>query len=62
MITIEFFVEDDMVDIIETFGANPGVTIAIVAFFVMVLIAVIAAVVAAISSVAAVTAQDKDEE
>ena len=42
----------------ELFSMNPGVVVAIVAFFVMVLIAIIAAVVAAVSTTAGVETRD----
>lgn len=42
----------------ELFSMNPGVIVAIVAFFVMVLIAIIAAVVAAVATTAGVEARD----
>ena len=42
----------------EMFSMNPGVVIAIVAFFVMVLIAIIAAVVAAIASTTGIETRD----
>ena len=42
----------------ELFSMNPGVVVAIVAFFVMVLIAIIAAVVAALATTAGVETRD----
>lgn len=42
----------------ELFSMNPGVVVAIVAFFVMVLIAIIAAVVAAVATTAGVETRD----
>ncbi len=48
-----------MFDVIqELYSMNPGVVIAIVAFFIMVLIAIIAAVVAAIATTAGVETRD----
>ena len=48
-----------MFDVItDLFSMNPGVVVAIVAFFIMVLIAVVAAVIAAISTAAAVETRD----
>ena len=44
----------------EMFSMNPGVVVAIVAFFVMVLIAVIAAIVAAVATTAGVETRDKE--
>jgi len=46
----------------EMLELNPGVVIAVVAFFIMVLIAVIAAVIAAVSTVAAVNSKTDNEE
>jgi len=52
-----------MFDVIsEMFTMNPGVVVALVAFFVMVLIAIIAAVVAAISTTAGVETRDGEGE
>ncbi|MCR5204474.1 MAG: hypothetical protein K6E47_05420 [Lachnospiraceae bacterium] len=42
----------------EMFSMNPGVVIAIVAFFIMVLIAIIAAVVAAVATTAGIETRD----
>jgi hypothetical protein len=42
----------------KLFSMNPGVVVAIVAFFVMVLIAIIAAVVAAVATTAGVETRD----
>ena len=42
----------------DLFSMNPGVVVAIVAFFVMVLIAIIAAVVAAVATTAGVETRD----
>lgn len=42
----------------ELFSMNPGVVVAIVAFFVMVLIAIITAVVAAVATTAGVETRD----
>ena len=42
----------------EMFSMNPGVVVAIVAFFIMVLIAIIAAVIAAIATTAGVETRD----
>ena len=46
----------------EIFSMNPGVVIAIVAFFIMVLIAIIAAVIAAIATTAGVETRDGEGE
>ena len=46
----------------ELFSTNPGVVVAIVAFFIMVLIAIIAAVVAAVSTTAGVETRDGEGE
>ncbi|MBQ5933865.1 MAG: hypothetical protein IJL55_09190 [Lachnospiraceae bacterium] len=46
----------------ELFSMNPGVVVAIVAFFIMVLIAIIAAVVAAVSTTAGVETRDGEGE
>ena len=46
----------------ELFSMNPGVVVAIVAFFIMVLIAIIAAVVAAVSTAAGVETRDGEGE
>jgi len=46
----------------ELFSMNPGVVVAIVAFFIMVLIAIIAAVIAAISTAAGVETRDGEGE
>ena len=42
----------------EMFSMNPGVVVALVAFFIMVLIAIIAAVVAAIASTTGIETRD----
>ncbi|MBR4777706.1 MAG: hypothetical protein IK007_08870 [Lachnospiraceae bacterium] len=50
-----------MFDVVqEMFSMNPGVVVAIVAFFVMVLIAVIAAIVATVATTAGVETRDKE--
>ncbi|MBO4921215.1 MAG: hypothetical protein J5372_04805 [Lachnospiraceae bacterium] len=46
----------------DLFSMNPGVVVAIVAFFIMVLIAIIAAVVAAVSTAAGVETRDGEGE
>lgn len=46
----------------ELLSMNPGVVVAIVAFFIMVLIAIIAAVVAAVSTTAGVETRDGEGE
>ena len=46
----------------EIFSMNPGVVIAIVAFFIMVLIAVIVAIVAAVATTAGVETRDGEGE
>ena len=46
----------------DLFSMNPGVVVAIVAFFIMVLIAIIAAVVAAVSTTAGVETRDGEGE
>ncbi len=46
----------------ELFSMNPGVVVAIVAFFIMVLIAIIAAVVVAVSTTAGVETRDGEGE
>ena len=46
----------------EIFSMNPGVVVAIVAFFIMVLIAIIAAIVAAVSTAAGVETRDGEGE
>ena len=46
----------------DLFSMNPGVVVAIVAFFIMVLIAIIAAVVAAVSTAAGVEKRDGEGE
>ena len=42
----------------ELFSMNPGVVIALVAFFIMVLIAIIAAVIAAVATTAGIETRD----
>ena len=46
----------------DLFSMNPGVVVAIVAFFIMVLIAIIAAIVAAVSTAAGVETRDGEGE